>query len=41
MLGNRPIGVIGEITPAVLEAWGIGMPCALFDLTLNSLVSHA
>lgn len=40
ILGDRPIGVIGEITPAVLEAWGIGMPCALFDLALNPFVSQ-
>jgi phenylalanyl-tRNA synthetase beta chain len=41
MLGTHPIGVIGEITPAVLEAWGIGMPCAMFDLALNSFVSQS
>jgi phenylalanyl-tRNA synthetase beta chain len=39
LLGDRPIGVIGEISPSVLEAWGIGMPCAVFDLSLDSLIS--
>jgi phenylalanyl-tRNA synthetase beta subunit len=30
--------VIGEVAPQVLETWGIGMPCALFDLALDPLV---
>jgi phenylalanyl-tRNA synthetase beta chain len=41
MLGDRPVGVIGEITPSVLEAWGIGMPCAVFDLSLSPLLATA
>jgi phenylalanyl-tRNA synthetase beta chain len=35
---GRPIGVIA---PSVLEAWGIGMPCAVFDLALDLLVPRA
>jgi phenylalanyl-tRNA synthetase beta chain len=38
---GRPIGVIGEVAPSVLEAWGIGMPCAVFDLALDLLVPRA
>jgi len=38
VVGDRPIGVIGEVSPQVLEAWGVGMPCAVFDLELNPLV---
>jgi len=33
---GKSIGVIGEVSPAVLEAWGIGMPCAMFDFALDS-----
>ncbi len=39
VVDGRPIGVIGEVSPAVLEAWGIGMPCVVFDLAIGSLVS--
>ncbi len=38
VVGDRPIGVIGEVAPPVLEAWGIGMPCAVFDFALDPLV---
>jgi phenylalanyl-tRNA synthetase beta chain len=41
VLGDRPVGVIGEIAPPVLEAWGIGMPCAVFDLSLSSVLASA
>lgn len=33
-------GMIGEISPAVLERWGIGMPCAVFDFALDPLVTR-
>ena len=39
-----PIGVVGELHPAVLEHWSLGMPCAVveFDLdTLRSTLHHA
>lgn len=38
---GRPIGVIGEVAPAVLEAWGIGMPCAVFDFVIDPLLSKS
>ncbi len=41
VVDGRPIGVIGEVSPAVLEAWGVGMPCAVFDLALNALLSRS
>jgi len=34
-LGGRQVGVIGEIHPRVLEAWGIEMPCAAVELNLD------
>lgn len=39
VVGDRTIGVIGEAAPQVLEAWGVGMPCAVFDLALDPLVA--
>jgi len=41
VVDGQPIGVIGEVSPAVLEAWGIGMPCAVFDLAVDLLVPRA
>jgi phenylalanyl-tRNA synthetase beta chain len=41
VVDDQPIGVIGEVSPSVLEAWGVGMPCAVFDLALDSLVSRS
>ena len=32
-----PIGVVGELHPAVLEQWSIGMPCAAAELHLDDL----
>ncbi len=32
---NREVGIIGEIYPGVLENWGIMMPVAAFELTLD------
>ena len=39
-----PIGVLGELHPAVLEQWSIGMPCATVELhldTLRDILHHA
>ena len=33
------IGVVGELHPAVLEQWSIGMPCATAELDLDALRS--
>lgn len=41
VVDGQPIGVIGEVSPSVLEAWGIGMPCAVFDLAVDLLVPRA
>jgi phenylalanyl-tRNA synthetase beta chain len=35
---GRVIGSIGEIHPAVLDAWGIQMPCAALELDLEKLL---
>jgi phenylalanyl-tRNA synthetase beta chain len=35
---DRRIGIIGEIHPAVLDAWGIQMPCAALELDLEKLL---
>jgi phenylalanyl-tRNA synthetase beta chain len=35
---GRRIGAIGEIHPAVLDAWGIQMPCAAVELELEALL---
>ncbi|MBN1417709.1 MAG: phenylalanine--tRNA ligase subunit beta [Planctomycetes bacterium] len=35
---GRPIGIIGEVHPEVLERFGIAMPCAFFEVGLNSLL---
>jgi phenylalanyl-tRNA synthetase beta chain len=37
-LADKPIGLIGELHPEVLERWQIGMPCSMFELTLDSLL---
>lgn len=36
-LGARPLGFLGEVHPAVLEAWGIRVPAAGFEISLVSL----
>lgn len=35
---NKPVGLIGEIHPEVLERWGITMPVAAFELSLDGLL---
>ena len=35
---GKPIGVIGEVTPEVLENWGIEMPCTAGELCLDLLL---
>jgi phenylalanyl-tRNA synthetase beta chain len=32
---GKPIGVIGEVAPEVLENWGIEMPCTAGELCLD------
>jgi phenylalanyl-tRNA synthetase beta chain len=33
-------GIIGEVSPLVLRAWGLGLPAAAFELELDSLFSE-
>ncbi|MEK9172348.1 MAG: phenylalanine--tRNA ligase subunit beta, partial [Nitrospirota bacterium] len=35
---GKPIGLIGELHPEVLERWQITMPCSMFELTLDPLL---
>jgi phenylalanyl-tRNA synthetase beta chain len=37
-VGEEECGVIGELHPQVLENWQIAMPCAAFELELDSLL---
>jgi len=36
-VNNTEVGQIGELAPAVLEAWQIGMPTVAFEVDLNCL----
>jgi len=38
LAGQKKVGIIGEIHPAVLEAFGIAMPCAGGELDLEMLM---
>lgn len=38
LIGGEPVGVFGEVHPAVLENWGVTMPCAACELDLESLL---
>jgi phenylalanyl-tRNA synthetase beta chain len=35
---GKKAGIFGEVHPRVLEAWGIGMPCAAAELDVESLI---
>lgn len=37
---GRPIGLIGELHPEVLEHWQIGMPSVVFELEVDALVER-
>ncbi len=37
LMDGRPVGLIGELHPEVLEHWQIGMPCVVFELEVDSL----
>jgi len=41
LCGGRRVGLIGEIHPAVLEAWGIQVPCAAVEIELEGLLEGA
>jgi len=36
-VGDRKVGIIGELHPAVLKNWGIEMPVAAFEIELSAL----
>ncbi|MCX7786917.1 MAG: phenylalanine--tRNA ligase subunit beta, partial [Spirochaetes bacterium] len=38
MVRGRPVGIIGEVAPEVLENWGIEMPCTAGELCLDWLM---
>jgi phenylalanyl-tRNA synthetase beta chain len=40
VISGKPIGVIGEVHPEVLECWQIGVPVVAFDLNLTQLLEH-
>lgn len=37
LVAGRPVGVIGEVHPEVLERWQIGVPVVAFDVNLSQL----
>lgn len=41
VMAGRPVGVVGELHPEVLERWQIAMPVVAFDLNLSQLVDRA
>jgi phenylalanyl-tRNA synthetase beta chain len=36
-IGDRKVGIIGELHPVVLKKWGIEMPIAAFEMELSAL----
>ena len=36
-VGGRAVGIMGEVHPRVLENWGIQMPCAAAEISLDLL----
>jgi phenylalanyl-tRNA synthetase beta chain len=40
LVADKPIGVIGEVHPEVLERWQIAMPVVAFDLNLSQLIEQ-
>jgi phenylalanyl-tRNA synthetase beta chain len=40
LVAGKPVGVIGEVHPEVLERWQITMPVVVFDLNLSQLIEQ-
>lgn len=40
LVSNKPVGVIGEVHPEVLERWQITMPVVAFDVNLSQLIAN-
>ena len=38
-MGGAPVGVLGEVQPDTLEAFGVERPVALFELDLAALLA--
>ena len=38
LVGGREVGIIAEIHPEVIEAWGLEVPAACFEINLSALV---
>lgn len=39
LVSGKPVGVIGEVHPEVLERWQIAMPVVAFDVNLSQLIA--
>jgi phenylalanyl-tRNA synthetase beta chain len=39
-VAGKPVGVIGEVHPEVLERWQIGVPVVAFDVNLSQLTDR-
>ncbi|MEM5797173.1 MAG: phenylalanine--tRNA ligase subunit beta [Candidatus Aenigmatarchaeota archaeon] len=37
VVNNKSIGILGEISPVVLEQWNLEMPCAAFEISLDAI----
>jgi phenylalanyl-tRNA synthetase beta chain len=40
LVGGKPLGVIGEVHPEVLEQWQIAVPVVAFDVNLSQLTEN-
>ena len=41
IVAGKPVGVIGEVHPEVLERWQIAVPVVSFDVNLSQLINRA
>ena len=37
---RKPVGVIGEVHPEVLERWQVSMPVVAFEVNLSQLIAN-
>jgi phenylalanyl-tRNA synthetase beta chain len=37
LIGDEPVGIVGEVHPQVLENWGIQNPAVAFEVEVESL----
>ena len=38
LIGGRDVGGIGEVHPEVLDAWGVKVPCAAFEVNVDRVL---